>query len=97
MAEVTISIPDSDWSDSSISVDWNPSNNAHITLGSTLSVGGSTELFLGRFILPRIPSSTIGIQLSDGSGGSEADLAPSFRTKWKTPAQLLLLRPMAIA
>ena len=91
MAEVTITIPDSDWSDSSISIDWNPSNNAHITLGSTLSVGGSTELFLGRFILPRIPSSTIGIQLSDGTGGSEAGLGPEFSDQMENSGTITIL------
>ena len=91
MASVTITIPNSDWSDSSISVDWNPPNASHITLGSTLSVGGSTELFLGRFILPRIPSSTIGIQLSDGSGGSEAGLGPEFSDQMENSGTITIV------
>ena len=78
MASVTITIPNSSWSQNSNMTSWNPPNNEHISLGTTLSVDGATALFLGSFKFPRTLTNNFTLALSDGQGGTEDNPQPEF-------------------
>lgn len=79
MAQVTITIPNSSWTASTNFVTWDPPNNARVSMGSSLSVDGNTNIFFARMQLPRT-SQNANIQLATGTEG-ESLAGPDFSTR----------------
>lgn len=89
MASVTITIPNSDWASGGNRNQWTPPNAEHISLGTSLSEDGITELFLGYFAIPRT-NVTFTIHLSDGIS-SEVDAGPDFSTQMENSGTITII------
>ena len=78
MAEVSITIPHSYASFSTVAMGWNPPAGSNIPLGASLSEGGNTPLFLGQLQLPRDLNTNIYIALSQTVGLDDTIPGPDF-------------------
>ena len=79
MASVTVTIPNTNWVDINALIAWNASPGSYISLGNTLSVDGTTELFLGSSRFPR-QQTRFKSRLSENQQDDEGDAGPDFNT-----------------
>ena len=89
MAFVTVTIPNDRWFVQTTRVVWTPQTTDVIPLGTTLSVNGSTELFLQQLILPRNSTRGMLVELSEASGGFF--LGPDFSDTMENQGRITLV------
>lgn len=81
---VTITIPNSGWQTGTL-LRWNPGANNYISLGTSLSADGNTELFFGFLGLPAVGSvAAVRLRLAANQSENPNNAGPDFSVAFET-------------